>query len=183
MTTSSPSERVVFSNSFEGLLRAMGPNPSPEVLAAFRDHGVDIGRPLATAYPLSAYVGTLERLTRLRFGDAPAGEAYFAMGQAFLEGYGTTLMGKALLGMLRVLGPKRVLMTSTRNFRTANNYTETRVTELGDRHFQLWMYPVKYEGFYRGILTAGLRIAGAADVAVTVTSQQGEEVTYDIRWR
>ena len=51
----------------------------------------------------------------------------------FWSGYEKTLVGSALTAMLRVLGPKRTLERMTRNFRTANNYTEVTVEALAEK--------------------------------------------------
>jgi uncharacterized protein (TIGR02265 family) len=94
------------------------------------------------------------------------------------------MLGRAVLSMLRVLGPRRALMRATQNFRAGNNFTESKLNELGPGQFELWMNEVgPYPAFTAGIIHAGLRVAGAKDIAVEMTGYDGHACTYRINWR
>jgi len=53
-------------------------------------------------------------------------EALERLGEDFFRGFSSTLIGQALKAMMRVIGTRRSLQRMERNFRTGNNYMETR---------------------------------------------------------
>lgn len=180
-STIAPANRVVFGQSFETLLRACGDPPRPEVLAAFREAGVDLDR-VQVAYPLAAHLAVLGKVRQLLYPSLSDDEAFFRLGRAFIERYETTLMGRALLRMLPVLGTRRVIGRLTQSFRSATNYVEADAEERGRGHFEIRIRPVRNPGFYRGILTAGLEVAGAKNLEIKLLRVEGEEISLDVRW-
>ena len=175
-------ERVVFGQSVEALWKSCGPDPGPELLRVFIDSGFDVRKRLSVAYPAEQYADLMARLAEARFPHANPDERFLLLGRAFMEGYQQTVMGRALLKLLAVLGPRRVLKQTTRNFRSANNYSRAEVEEVSPRHFRMVVSPVNHPGWHVGIVTAGLQIAGAANVRMDLASRQGDEATFDIRW-
>src|SRR5947209_2181968 len=113
--------KVVFGPSVEALLRAFGPPFDPRALAALKSLGVDPERPMA-AYPLELYMQMLAALVNVHFPGMAEDAQYFEMGRAFIRGFERTLIGRAQLGVLRLIGPRRTLERLTRSFRAANNY-------------------------------------------------------------
>ncbi|MDQ3262586.1 MAG: DUF2378 family protein [Myxococcota bacterium] len=176
-----PANRVVFGQSFETLFRACGDPPRPEVLAAFRESGVDLDR-LQVAYPLAAHLSVLGKVRQLLYPSLSDDEAFFLLGRAFIERYETTLMGRALLRLLPVLGTRRVIGRLTQSFRSATNYVEAEAEERGRGHFEIRIRPVRNPGFYRGILSAGLEVAGAKNLEIKLLGVEGEQISLDVRW-
>jgi uncharacterized protein (TIGR02265 family) len=106
----------------------------------------------------------------------------FQIGVDFLEGYRETFLGRAVLGMIRVLGPSRTLKRATQNFRSGNNYTESRVTEVSSTCCELWMNEVgPWPTFTAGLMHAALSNAGV-EPAITVQSFDGHAATYRCAW-
>ena len=100
-----------------------------------------------------------------------------------MEGFRETMLGRAVLSLLRVLGPRRALGRATQNFRSSNNYTETRLTELGPRHFELWLNEVgSLPTFSAGLIHGGLKVSGARDIRIDLAGYDGHACTYHIQW-
>lgn len=175
-------ERVVFGQSVEALWRSCGPDPDPQVVQAFLDSGIDVRKRLQVAYPAEQYSTLMARLAEARFPQASPDERFLLLGRAFMEGYQQTLMGRALLKLLSVLGPRRVLMQTTRSFRSGNNYARAQVEEVAQRHFRMMVSPVNHPGWHVGIVTSGLQHAGAKNVRMELASQNGDEATFEITW-
>lgn len=176
-------ERLIFSQTFEGLRQALGDRLTPEHHLALQALGVDFTRPFRPAYPKDAFVAVIERLAQDLFPDRGLEAGVCAVGRAFIDGYERTMVGRALLAMLRVLGPRRSLERLSRNFRTANNFSETRLVALGERDFELWCNEVASPGWYFGIITRGLEVAGARDVKVVIVERRdASAATFRIRW-
>lgn len=177
-----PSERVVFSNSFEALIRTFGGAVPPAAIEAFLKNGIDLSRPLQAAYPWDKFVAMVDWCSAHHFPNA-AEDRFRLLGRRWFDGYGGTLMGKAVLSGLRLFGPRRVLERATRNFRSASNYVETELEPLEPGHHRFTIRPVRFPGLYQGILEAGLELAGARELAFQQLSFDGSEVRFEIRWR
>ena len=104
------------------------------------------------------------------------------MGQAFIRGFERTLIGRAQLSLLQLIGPRRTLDRLTRSFRNANNYTTANLRELAPKHFEIEFGFVQIPGFYRGVLDAGLRAVGANDLSVELAKREALAATFTVRW-
>ncbi len=117
------------------------------------------------------------------FSASPPNEGQFRLGELMIDVYKETFLGRAVLGMVRVLGPRRTLLRSTQNFRSGNNYTESRIVEKSPTHIELWMNEVgAFPDFTAGIVFAAIRAAGAPNVKVDVVDYDGHECTYRVVW-
>lgn len=174
-------ERVVFAQSMEGLFRALDPH-TPQERAAFLKCGVTKDAKLLVAYPLAQYVEIMDACAASRFAHLPELERYTEVGRLFFGGYEKTLMGSALITMLKVLGPKRTLGRLTRSFRTANNFTEAHVDALADNHYRVRVSFTLRPGFYLGLLENGCQRAGAKGLDVKLIERKDQAATYEIRW-
>lgn len=175
-------ERVVFQQSFEGLIRALGPRLDNGCVQRLRQVGLDPIGPLSVAYPLDVWVGALKEAAATLAPEAPLDEAAALVGHRFLHGYGGTLIGSALLAGVRLLGPHRMLERMTRNLRTGTNYLEAQLEQQGPSHYVLTCRPVVVVGFYVGLFAAGLEISGAQKPCVTVVRADGDTAVYDLSW-
>jgi uncharacterized protein (TIGR02265 family) len=100
-----------------------------------------------------------------------------------MDCYTRTLLGRALRPVMRTLGPRRVLERISRGFRDATNFTETRLVERGPGAYELWFNDVVRQGFYRGLLQAGMELAGAREPQVELVARASPEATYAISWK
>jgi uncharacterized protein (TIGR02265 family) len=176
-------QRLVFSQTFEGLQRALGDRLTGQVAAQFRALGVDFAKGLEPAYELDVWAKAVHHAAGVLNPELPEAEQLYRFGRAFIDGYERTMVGKAMLTTLRLIGPKRTLERMDRNLRSGNNYTQTRLEPAGEANaFTLWVTPVRYVDWYRGLLTAGLEAAGAKGLSLAAEAREGEAVIYRIRW-
>jgi uncharacterized protein (TIGR02265 family) len=177
-------EKLIFSQTFEGLFRAAGSLSSEDpVLGALVEAGIDPRRPLRPAYPLSTFHQTLSILGQALAPGLPPDEQARQLGRRFIDGYGELMVGRAMLMVMRVLGPFRTLERLSRQFRTGNNFSETRLTSVSPRAAELWCNQVTLPGWYRGILERGLECAGAEAVQISVGLIDETGGTFSIAWR
>lgn len=179
--TPSSSGDVVFEHTMRGLLDVAGPTLSPTLRAQLSDIGVDPDD-LLPAYSTATYGKVLEIIRRSLFAELPKEEGNFAIGRAFFQRYERTLMGRAVLVAIRVLGARRMLDRMSRNFRTANNYTETRVTELATGDCEVWFNRIIEPHYYRGLLTEALSRAGSESYEVLLQSHGADGAVFRLRW-
>jgi uncharacterized protein (TIGR02265 family) len=176
------SERVVFSATFESLFRVLGPESMTKLVPMLRAEGID-PQHLNAAYPMTTWVKVVRAMLPLFAPGASEDEALTRLGERVVDSYGEGLVGKALFGVLKVLGPRRALERTTRNFRTTNNYAESTVTHLEGNTFELWMNEVDLPTFSAAVVRAGLRHAGAIEPTVTVKAKDEKGTTLFVSWR
>lgn len=177
-------EQVVFEQTIEGLfVRGLGTRMTPRCRARLKELGVDLSGKLLPAYPFSVWMQSLAVAAEEIFPSLPAEQAHQQLGALLIDGYRETFLGRAVLGMIRVLGPRRMLHRATQNFRSGNNYTETRIVDLTPTSLELWMNEVgPYPTFTAGIILAGLRAAGATHPRVELFGHDGHACTYRCAW-
>jgi uncharacterized protein (TIGR02265 family) len=177
-------EKLVFEHTVESLLRALERPYTPAQIAGLDALGIDLSKPLLPGYPVETYGGLIDFVARQRWPDLPLEQGQFEAGQAFIHAYRQTLLGKALSGVLRTIGPHRVIERMTRTFRTANNFTETRLRKLGPANYELWFNYASRPHYFRGMVHAVIESCGAKQVEVKlVAGAAGSEVTLQVTWQ
>jgi uncharacterized protein (TIGR02265 family) len=176
-------ERLVYSNSFEALQRALGATLTERTRQRYRELGVDFTK-LDSAYALETWVKSLGLAAELLAPGSPLDHSTYVVGTRILRSYAETTVGKALMALLRVIGPKRGLDRLTKTLQTAGNYVETRAKELAPGRFELWVNHVNFPHYYRGLFVAGLELAGGKRAEVKVLSHQpAGEAVFEISWQ
>ncbi len=174
-------EQVIFASTFTGLSRAFGPTLDSGA-EHLRRVGIDFSKDLHPAYPLPVFHEVLKYLAASLGSEGTEDDRVYLVGRRFVHGYTETAIGKATVFLARAIGPKRMLERLSRQFRSGNNYSQTKLVQLGPTEFELWCNSVKYPGWYRGLVTEGLGIAGAKDPVVTLKSLDPNGATFSIRW-
>src|SRR5262245_33738887 len=124
-------ERVVFGQSMEGIYRALEPH-TPAEAAAFVKAGVKNGR-FDPAYQVETWIEILDACAK-RFSHLIELDRYTVVGKLFFLGFEKTVIGSALMALLKVLGPRRTVERMTRNLRNANNFSQGTLESLAPNH-------------------------------------------------
>jgi uncharacterized protein (TIGR02265 family) len=179
------SERVVFLPTVQSLFSRLPAGAlTPELTQAVRALGIDLDRPLLTAYPFAIWARVLEVTARTVYPKEAAQDAHRLLGQRLIEGYVETGIGRALFALLKLIGPRRTLQRTAKAFRNGNNYCEATVTEVSPTEFIVWMNEVgTVPTMIAGVLQAGLTQAGAISVAVRVVRVDSVGMTYRVTWK
>lgn len=172
---------VVFSNSYESLFRVLGPRLDAAAERALLAQGVN-PRALHAAYPYETWVASLRWAMELLWPGVALEEATYRMGRAIFVSFAETLMGRALMPLLRLMGPARGLQRMARNLRTTNNYSEATVSQRGPTQYELKLNLVAFPHYYRGLLEAGLEYTGARDIQVEVAGTAEGGCTVWVSW-
>lgn len=176
-------QRLIFNHTLQSNLRMLGQPVAPEYRPGLTALGIDPGKPLLPAYPVETYTAVIDFITGQLWPGLAQEEAGFELGRAFMRSYQETLMGKAVFSVTKMLGPHRTLERMHRNFRSANNYTETRLQKVGPSAYELWFNYAIRTGYFRGLLTEGLERAGARELSVALASRSASgEATFRISW-
>jgi uncharacterized protein (TIGR02265 family) len=179
-----PIELLVFDQTLEALfVRGLRGRITQPMQARLQSAGVDLTKRLLPAYAFHTWMESLRIAAEELYPGETLEQGQFLLGQTFIEGYGQTLMGKAILRMIRILGPRRTLLRATHNFRSGNNYTETTLTEISANEVRLWMNEVgPYPMFTAGIIYAALRASGV-NADVTFEGHDGHACAFLCVWK
>ena len=176
-------QRKVVDTVFEGLFaKALKLEVTPQLRRRLIELGVDLDH-LKPVYPHALWLKSLIAASEELWPGRAVTEGLTELGGRAVSGYFETFIGVALKTLLRVIGVRRTIGRMTLNFSSTNNYTETRVTEVGERHVELWMNELTQTQYNMGgIMQTGLTIAGGKNVRVSMVASDSEGCTFDIRW-
>jgi uncharacterized protein (TIGR02265 family) len=177
-------ELLVFEQTIEAVfVRGLHGRLSSACKARLRQAGLDLDLKLRPAYPFESWMRFLRIAAEELYPGQTLEQGAWKLGEACIDGFQETMLGRAMLSLMRVLGPRRTLMRATQNFRAGNNYTEARIQELGPRDFELWRNEVgSLPSFTAGIIHAGLRTAGATSIRIQMEGYDGHACSYRISW-
>jgi len=174
---------VVFTQTVEGVIRALGRAPTDPEKRALRELGIDLDRPLEPAYPAVAFAKAVEFVARARSPGLSEAEAYRELGERFFEGYTQTLIGRATGQVLKVIGVRRSLARMERSFRNGNNYMRSHSEDLGSGRVRLYFdHILEQPEYLRGIVLSGGRYVGAKAFVVDLVESGPNRCVLEVRW-
>ncbi len=179
-------ERLVFSPTVEALLmRGVGNRMTPQLQEQLRGLGIDLGKPLLPAYPSEAWQQAVELVARALHPELPMAEAQWKLGESTVYGFEQTVLGKAMVALSKLIGPRRALLRFPTMSRSSNNYSSMRLRELAFNDFEVTCEP--YEGwseYVQGCIRAVLDVTGANDPKVELVdyARDQERVVLRATW-
>jgi uncharacterized protein (TIGR02265 family) len=176
--------RVVFDHTVEGLfLIALKGRLSSAAAARLRVAGLDLSKKLLPAYTFETWKRSLEIAVVDLYGFVSRPEGYRRLGHDVVAGLGKTVIGRAMVGVARLLGPLRALRRLDHNLHSADNYVQARLTELSSNWCEVWINEVLDQpGYYQGILEACLEMAGARGIRVELIAREGSGASFLVQW-
>ena len=180
---SPPAQQVVFEQTVEGLLRAIRPRMTPTCKSGLKAAGLDVDATLLPAYPFEVWMKCLLVAAVETWPEGVAGPGPVQARRGLHRGLPRDVPRAApCSASFACSGPRRAIHRATRNFRSGNNYTDAKVTELSDTCLELWMNEVgPYPTFTQGLVEAALRAAGVTP-KVEIKDHDGHACTYRCTW-
>jgi uncharacterized protein (TIGR02265 family) len=178
-------ENLVYSGAVEALFqRALENRLTPACLGWLREAGLDLEKKLAPAYPLEQWKRFLRIATDHVYAGVPAEAAYYSLGERFVDGYFSSLFGRALLPMMRLAGTRRTLLNAGLGFRIHTNFGELRVVTRGSTALELWVNDVTADQptFLAGVLSRTAELAGGQRVVALPEGFDGTTATFHVHW-
>ncbi|RKH60970.1 DUF2378 family protein [Corallococcus llansteffanensis] len=179
-----PEQRQVYVQVVEGLLQhGLRGQVSPRLRERLRQAGVDLDRPLLPLYPVPLWTRCLHIVIEEVHPGVPREEAFRQLARAHVEGYGATLLGRAVMGVMRVLGPRRVVQRLPEVLRGTDNYTEAVLTERGPANHELHINSVvDAPGYVEALFEALLQVGGARSPRVTKVREDADGTVLALTW-
>lgn len=195
---STQQEPAFFGPAFEALyLQGLGEQLTPLLRRQLATLGLDLSKPLHAAYSFDTWLRCLECTADALHPEVERSEGIARLGLAFLQGFQSTLIGKAIFQMSRLIGAERTLLRMDRNSRTTNNLYRSTAELLGPGHVRLSSFlddgfvgrvppaqfaPAHFQcGIVRGIVE---ELTGRTpNTALEVVDPLRHHVLLDVRWR
>ncbi|MGV3619736.1 MAG: DUF2378 family protein [Archangium sp.] len=177
-------QRLWFTQTVEGLfIRGLGEQLTPAAREAVKNAGIDLTKKLEVAYPAEVVEAACRAVLPFVFPGVSDDEGFFQLGRTFMRGYSSTLIGSAMVGVMKVIGARRSLERMTKNFRTGGNYIETKVTVHGPTSVELWFNDVgQMPGFYRGVIVGGGELIGVSAMRVEQKLLEPPTASFHVTW-
>jgi uncharacterized protein (TIGR02265 family) len=172
-------QRVIFANQFESMwTKALKTELTPSLRAQLKQCGFDPNQ-LQPVYPFSVWEQCLALTAAHLYPKQSYESAYEDLGYRMVQSYFDSVWGSHFIRLLRMLGPKRMILRTQSIFRTSNNYAHVTVTEVGPMRFELSIDDYGREIYFtRGVIRAGIEKGGANDSTVEITKVDERGVTY-----
>jgi uncharacterized protein (TIGR02265 family) len=176
-------EQLMFSPVIEGIfIKGLGDKLSPRLKEEIKKVGIDLNK-LAPAYPVELVHKACKVVMPVLYPGMTEAEAFHQLGLLSLRGYTETLLGKALMQILKLIGVRRSLLRMHTSMRSGNNFLETSSTVLSGNCIELRFSDVsKMPSFYQGIIEEGGRMAHAKSIRVTTAASEPPGHTFRVEW-
>ncbi len=175
---------MTYSSVVEGLLQhGLGGLVSPALRRRLSLIGLDVDRPLLPASPVKLWVHCLWAIIEDVYPGLPPEQAFRALGARTTEGYGKTVMGRAMLVLARMLGPRRVMQRLPQLLASADNWSRPEVLERGPRHFELRLNDdLELPGYVESVVETLLLQVGARNPRARMLERAHGGTLYEIEW-
>lgn len=188
------SQPVVFGEMVQSVKKALGRQLSPEVAKQLLAVGVDLDH-LQVAYPLAQWHQALKIMGDALAGEVAPDDRIRQLGRLFVRSFVQSGLGLAVFSFAKVLGVRRTLMRTGRNFRTVANYADAEVTEVGPKEVRIRTFVIEeflphvgeagaaIVDYRRGTLEEICAVLGAkATVALVDSRPERGDGTFHITW-
>lgn len=177
--------KLIFDTAIEGLfLKALAGRLTPALVVELRRAGVDVEKPLLPAYPFEVWHAALHATVQALWPALPVNEGYRQLGRTLVLGYRETLIGRALEGIARLIGPERMLARMDKNIRGGDNHTRVTFSRVEKGVARLDVTDTTaYPTYFCGIFEAAAELAGAKEVKAEVVTPHPPGALIEVRWR
>jgi uncharacterized protein (TIGR02265 family) len=179
-------QRLVYVQVVEGLLQhGLQGKVSPRLKQRLRQVGVDLDRPLLPAYPVPLWTHCLSVIVEETYPGVPREEAFRRLAETHVQGYGRTVIGRAVYGVMRLLGPRRLVQRLPQTLHATDNYTEAELVERGPTTYEMKMNSaLDQPGYVESLFESMLRVGGAESPKVTRihVDPAAPSSTYQLTW-
>jgi uncharacterized protein (TIGR02265 family) len=176
-------DRLVYSEVVEGLIQyGLGGRVPSRLRERLGDLGLEVDR-LPSTFPVVTWLKCLRIITEELFPGVPEDEAFRRLARQHVEGYGRTLMGRATLRVMRLLGPRRMVQRLPSMLSATDNYTAGTVEERGPREFVLSLNSnLQPAAYAESLIEALLSACGAVEPRVRRQENHEDSSTYLMTW-
>jgi uncharacterized protein (TIGR02265 family) len=132
-------QRLIFEQSIEGMYLKGHPELlSPHVKAALKAVGIDLDAKLKGSYPADLVNEATRTFRKVAYAmERDDAKAYARIGERTVDGYFGTTFGKALVGVLKLFGVKRIVGRLPEAMRSGSNFQNVTLEWKGETEAHL----------------------------------------------
>lgn len=146
-----------------------------------RGLGLDVSRPREVS--LATWEALLKATAKRAYPKLAEDDALEEVGREVMRGFAAGFVGKGLLMVLRMLGPRRALLRMMENFRTADSVTTMKAVELSPTCIELDTRPVTDVPTYVcGLLSEIMVLLAAREPKVEHRIEGKESRVFKVTW-
>jgi uncharacterized protein (TIGR02265 family) len=177
-------DRLIYAEVIEGLIQhGLGGRVPSRLRERLGELGLEVDR-LPSTFPVVTWLKCLRLIVAELFPGVPEDEGFRQLARQHVEGYGRTLMGRATVRVMRLLGPRRVVKRLPDMLSATDNYTAGTVVERGPARFELSLNSdLPPAAYAETLLEALLGSCGAEEPQVRRVEVRPDGATYAITWR
>lgn len=178
-----PDGQLVYDENFENILRPHRAALTPKCIDRLKSEaGVDVSTKLRPNYPRPAFDKTLLILAQEIYPTKSLEKATLQLGEDIIAPFQGSVLGKAILGVIKLIPIKSSLRRLPGYLKSGNNYIEATVVETGEFSYDLTLNEMgAYPQYWVGVMSAGNRILGYAQSSVTLVAYDGHKGTLRIK--
>lgn len=182
--TASTTEDIVFDNTVDGLFRrGLGRQMTPRCKERLKAAGLDLDQKLRPSYPRLQYYEFVNIAAEELYPNLSRDAAHYELGKQFIAGFQETLLGKAVVSLVRLLGPRKTLAKMSQNMQSSNNYMKTSLRELGPGDCEITLSQVSgAPRYFEGVLLRAVELSGGENAHVKPTRAEGPSYVYRCTW-
>ena len=177
--------RVVFRHTVESFIRDVLQRRellTPDFVAALATKGVEVARP--RDLPRESWWALLELTAERIMPGRPREQNLELIGREMVRAFADGLVGRGLFMLLKIMGPRRAVLRTAENFRTADNFSSVSVREVSRNHLELAYTPVAgMPELVLGILSESMTLIGIKNPQVVYElTPSSDGAIYSLRW-
>lgn len=183
MSQQPPSQQLWFSQVIEGIfIKGLGDRLTPELRAELQALGIDLNR-LGPGYPVPVVQQALRATHRHIYPELSEADAFRELGISSVRGYLDTFVGKAVLGVVKLIGVKRSLMRLHLTLSGGNNYLQSTPAVIGPTCIEITLNDVSdMPTFWEGVLFGGAQVAHAKNLRMTMVPRDAPSCAFRVEW-
>jgi uncharacterized protein (TIGR02265 family) len=143
--------------------------------------GLDLAKPRDVN--LDTWVKALHLVAAKILPGATREAALEEVGREMFRGYVTSVVGRAMLLVLKLQGPRRSLLAIASNYSTADNVTKVATRELGPKEIELtFNQSGGVPTYVRGLILEAMATVGATGCRADFTTRPNGDEVFVVRW-
>ncbi|MGV3624014.1 MAG: DUF2378 family protein [Archangium sp.] len=177
-------EGVVFRHAVESFLANVVKRNgllTPDFEAELLSIGFDVNKPRDT--DAEVWLALLRKTAKRLEPNAPEADALERVGREMLRGLFDTLVGRGMLMVMKLLGPRKALLQIAESYKTSDNITKVTTQELSPTHVKLSFNSVGGVPTYvRGLLREAMHALKVRDGGITFLERADGGTDFEVKW-
>ncbi len=175
-----PAAGTVYRHTVEAMLTHVVQRHQVMTAQELREKRLDKPRDLSR----EDWAALVKEVARRKSSDGTLATGLEWAGREMMKGYAQGLVGRGVLMVARLLGPRRALLRLADSYSTADDMTKVYGSEKGERHVELLFNDIDQMPTYvRGTLSEALLLLGVQAHDISFELRADGYTRFDVTWK